>query len=847
MGLSEKVARKIKRCKDKKTYFLNLRECSLSEIPTEIFECTWLTILDLGNYKELRSNHITTIPTGIAKLTNLKHLDLRFNEIQQIAPEFGQLKSLQTLMLDENQMSHLPKVVGTLEGLTKLALTGNCLGALPESLSQLSQLRHLKLGNCGLKTFPEFILSLKELVYLDLSNNALVQVPEQLSQLKNLENVLLDNNQLEIVPKKVFFMPKVKKITLEGNVIASLPDEVVQQGVTGVQNFYQSFTPVTYDKSVPEREPSGERVVLSTSGGNEQSQSDDEVDYLNEIKLLLVGEGRVGKTSLAKALRVKKNELKDEPSTEGIDISQWVIPKEEFEGKLNLNKDFRLNVWDFGGQEIYYATHQFFLTRRSIYLFVTESRKEDNHGTFFYWLNIIRLLGGASPVILVLNKIDQPTKELPIEDYKAAFANLIEFKRVSCHADYKATVESLKEEIKRIITNEQLLPQIGAPLPKVWVKVRKEIEALQNEQKSYISYSTYLDVCEAYGMTEEQAKTLSRFFHDLGVFLHFANDLELAETVFLDHQWVTKGVYAVLDNAKVKANYGRFTDQDLMEIWSERKYREKRREILSLMKHQKFELCFAIEQGVYLAPQLLPADPVSYTLPANSEHLYFEYSYSFMPKGILTRLIVRRSPDIYQNIYWKYGVVLYYDNTYAVVRENYLIKRISVHLSGKNNKQLLVIIRKTMQEIHSDFNNLEVTEMIPCHCSECKDNPEPYFYKYQQLKRRLDKGRKTVECDNSYEDVSVVSLLDGVGGSHSASLQLIRDFIAKDFVHEALDVMEQYAQQLNDRQMQDEVIGWKAALQQNERSRLLVDTDQYHRQKNRIIDVILNALKHFDE
>jgi hypothetical protein len=192
-------------------------------------------------------------------------------------------------------------------------------------------------------------------------------------------------------------------------------------------------------------------------------------------------------------------------------------------------------------------------------------------------------------------------------------------------------------------------------------------------------------------------------------------------------------------------------------------------------------------------------------------------------------------------------VVLHYDDTYAVVRENYLTKRISIRLSGKNNKQLLIIIRKTIQEIHNDFNNLEVTEMIPCQCSECKGSPSPHFYKYQALKRRLDKGKRMVECEKSYEDVSVVSLLDGVGSSHSASLQLVRDFIAKGLVAQGLDAMEQYAQQLNNRQLQDEVIVWKSTFQENERARLAIDNGEYTRKRTQIVTTILDALKRFDD
>jgi internalin A len=40
----------------------------------------------------------------------------------------------------------------------------------------------------------------------------------------------------------------------------------------------------------------------------------------------------------------------------------------------NSQDQAHLNVWDFGGQEIMHATHQFFLTRRSLYLLVLSGR-----------------------------------------------------------------------------------------------------------------------------------------------------------------------------------------------------------------------------------------------------------------------------------------------------------------------------------------------------------------------------------------------------------------------------------------------------------------------------------------
>jgi GTPase SAR1 family protein len=44
-------------------------------------------------------------------------------------------------------------------------------------------------------------------------------------------------------------------------------------------------------------------------------------------------------------------------------------------------KNFRVNIWDFGGQEIYHQTHQFFLTERSLYALVADTRTENTDFT----------------------------------------------------------------------------------------------------------------------------------------------------------------------------------------------------------------------------------------------------------------------------------------------------------------------------------------------------------------------------------------------------------------------------------------------------------------------------------
>jgi len=299
------------------------------------------------------------------------------------------------------------------------------------------------------------------------------------------------------------------------------------------------------------------------------------------------------------------------------------------------------------------------------------------------------------------------------------------------------------------------------------------LEKIKGKKKDYISYDEYLRICEIFGLNEERAKWLSQFFHDLGVILHFQDDLILRKTVVLNHEWVTQGVYNVLDCQKVKDNDGVFTDNDLIQVWSDKKYREKHSELLSLMKNDKFEVCFELEPGKYLAPRLLPVDEVEYEWRTLKDNLHFEYRYQFLPKGILTRFIVKRNNDIYNKTYWQYGVLIHYEDTMAIVRERYFNRKITISLEGSNKKEFLGVIRKTLKEIHEDYRNLEYKEMIPCNCKHCQKSKTPHFFEYRELRQYSREGVQTINCRRKkIKPVLVRSLIDDVFVSEKVKINL---------------------------------------------------------------------------
>ncbi len=80
-------------------------------------------------------------------------------------------------------------------------------------------------------------------------------------------------------------------------------------------------------------------------------------------------------------------------------------------------------------------------------------------------------------------------------------------------------------------------------------------------------------------------------------------------------------------------------------------------------------------------------------------------------------------------------------------------------MEGPNKIGFLAIIRRSIQEIHNDFHNLAVHEMVPCNCTECREAHHPHFFRHEILERYLRRGRYQITCDVSVEDVDVRTLL----------------------------------------------------------------------------------------
>ena len=741
---------------------------NITSITSHLTALTQLRKLDVSG------NEITELPESIGSLKNLVHLDISGNRISVIPNSIGELTHLSSLLLGNNRIYKLPESLYNLSNLIRLTLSSNLLESLSENISNLNKLQGLELRGNSLKNLPLSLSKLTNLKALICVGNKLDSFSEQITAMTSLQTLLLDKNQISSVPETaknlvnlqvlglshnkinefpscLRNLPLLKDVSINGNNITRLPDWVgtlkldfiwkqareSRGSNTGINLYGNPF-----EEPPIEIVADGKEAVDDYFADFKGSKAEDTIS-LYEGKLLIVGEGDVGKTHIANKLMFDK--LPKDSSTQGIDIHQWLINTENID-------NFRINLWDFAGQAICHATHQFFLTSRSLYLFIWEARSDQDVTHFDYWLNIIKLLSNNSPVLIVMNKCDVREKAIDQNAIQKEFPNVIGFHKISALKGYG--IDELKDRIYREMES---LPMIGKKLIKQWVQIRADLESKQ--QTNYITYSEYLQICSSFNVNDEKAARIAQYYHDIGVILHFRDDPILKKYVVLNPEWATDAVYAVVDNRKIQKHFGKFNFDDLADIWID--YPEESHIFLiELMK--KFELCFELAQYKdFIVPELLNPTQVAFDWNYQ-DNLCFQYQYTFMPAGIITRFTVRQHEIIFEDKYWKNGVYVSFEDTDAIVICDPFAKTITINISGNDPKGLLAIIRKDIKKIHESLNEPNCEERIPCICEDCKAEASASYHLFSKIQKFKQLSKRTIECDSG-NDIMINELLGEYG------------------------------------------------------------------------------------
>ena len=368
----------------------------------------------------------------------------------------------------------------------------------------------------------------------------------------------------------------------------------------------------------------------------------------------------------------------------------------------------RLNLWDFGGQDIYHGSHALFLHSHAIFLIVWTPELERQtayqegslslrHRPLSYWLDYLRAFAGTdASMLIVQSQCDTRDKRrlhppAPADDFP--YHRSTEVSARTC-----LNLGILKAEIKEAARDRfgrRPPPPIGAGRLKVRDRLRQMLEEDQQREPAKRKHRL-LDRIEFDGLCDEtggvsNSAALLDFLHHNGVV--FYRPGLFGDRIILDQNWALEAIYAIFDRKKtlpLLRGYGRFSRTDLEAlIWWDHttdkpKYTLAEQKVFLGMM-ESCGICFRVrrlprdsqegdeEDWEYVAPELLlewsdAQELLLGRLRDDPPDADATASYAFLHEGILRGYLSKIGQQAGDAaIYWKYGCWFYEQTTRSQV------------------------------------------------------------------------------------------------------------------------------------------------------------------------------------
>jgi internalin A len=590
-------------------------------------------------------------------LTSLQELNCSCTKVSDLEP-LRRLISLQNLDFWNTHVSDLEP----LRNLTSLQNL-NCTQTKVSDLDPLRSLTSLQDLYCAFTQVSDLeplsgLARLRDLV----CNKTKVTDLEPIVALKTLRILYCGDLVISEFPRKLVFCENLLQLNLDGASIPGIPEEVLASN--------KGF----FDNSCL---PALRAHVLDLEL---------EAIPINSIKILVLGNGDVGKTQLCRHLATEPFDP-TVPTTHGIAV-RTITPTSE--------GDATYYIWDFGGQDIYHSAHTLFMRTAAVFVVLWTPEQEamvasDNDDDplqrrhpLTYWLDYVRTLGRAdSPVVVVQSQCDGPGQAVAVPPVDAGLLESFGCLSV-CNFSARTPrgVASLKEALadaNTYLRDRDGISSIGRGRHLVWQQLeawRQADQLLPAPQRLYrtLSQAEFASLCEQFGGVSSP-EALLRFLHNKGVVFH-SPDL-FHNRILLDQSWALDAVYAVFERGstypQIKANDGRFWPSLLAaSVWSEYEP-EAQKLFLSLMctcgivfPYREADALLG-QEAQYLVPDLLPprsSPQVSRQLQGrwegNDPCLALTYSYNFLHGGLVRALLCDLGNHAGDGgVYWRYGAWVY--------------------------------------------------------------------------------------------------------------------------------------------------------------------------------------------
>jgi signal recognition particle receptor subunit beta len=447
---------------------------------------------------------------------------------------------------------------------------------------------------------------------------------------------------------------------------------------------------------------------------------------LRRVRAIFIGPGEAGKTSLIRALHGKDVIQGQEPMTQGIAITDAALSTNRMEEEAGVftsvtdyrDDDLTVHFWDFGGQVMAHATHQFFLRSKCLYVVVLAGRAERNpNEEAEYWLEHVRAFGDSAPVLLVGNKADVMPVNLDLTTLKQKFPNIAGFYALSCTQAKDVFKDEFALFRKKFEANLKALGLNVQRFSPGQFKVLKTIE--QNAaQDDFLNERRFDEICAANGIAMEAPggrDSLLDIFDKLGIVMHFERLPFLTDYV-LNPRWLTYGVYTIMYSEEAKTAKGRLSEAGLVSILKKSNPSVSNGRVLRYPADRcaiianamiAFRVAYRLgtseaEAGEFVIPALLaPEQPDHDFKPDGALAFRFDFG-GFLPRHVLPALVVEYFQDIAKvsgrEIIWQNGVLLRprRQDSEALVRADYHTRTIDILVKGTDATLHLGMLRDSI-------------------------------------------------------------------------------------------------------------------------------------------------------
>lgn len=632
--------------------FQNIPNSPIFYMPIVLLEMPWVEYLNISNKNIGRIQFLET-------LTNLKYLNLSHNQIEKIE-NLDNNKNIVELNLLQNKITKI------------------------ENLNHLDKLQNLYLAFNQIES-ADGLTSFKHLDQFTINNNPL----EQIDALGNLENIRL----LTLSNTPIKSIKPIQHLIKNGSIIE-----------TGKPNIQPNNAYIFLDGCFQLEDPNfeivnqGNEAVLNYWKATEVTAT----QKFNFLKIILLGNSRVGKTDFSHFLR--KGAIQDTSvSTHLLEISDWQPTFFNNENYENLS----VKIFDFGGQDYYHDAYRLFFSSNTAYVVLWETATNAYNITdelfkgqtslsyenypINYWLETIndfvkrkqyntveskfesdtesisismdtsamdnKIFVNQTPILLLQNKIDIDKSLLDQSVLKEKYGLITQFFDVSLKNKKRTGIlnEVLTEFIDSMNLTTKNLFSYQAALVEFWKQ--KSEEAFQ-----VFTIETFLEVCQASGIAlpkdfgVEQSKIIADILNAAGYLLYD----EALGLVFTNLPALNSTFKSVLELAMQAHCKGIINSSQIEEQGIDSK-------VVLLL--EKFKLLIKLNDKQYLNAQFLPLKPhpnIQFFLDSFlHNHVQYEYP-AFFSNSILTQLFVQFLQEallleelVVEHLpIWKYGIVI---------------------------------------------------------------------------------------------------------------------------------------------------------------------------------------------